>query len=904
MTLNNYLRDQFKTIFLGLIFIIGLTGCAQPAETPVSDAGQPVSAATIPADAQVVDPTATPGSAEVVAEPEFEPVVDLDVYAAADPAGQNMVFWHTFSGREAAALQQIVADFNAANQWGITVATEAWESDAELTAAMAAVLNTDQTPDLVLVKYDQAMQYQYDQALIDLNDLYLHETWGFAATELDDFYLPLLEQGVSPMFDQARLSFPIYAWMDVLFYNIDWLQQLEYENPPTFPGAFLEMACAAALQPFGRAEVVDRTGYELVPDAARFADWSLTFGGKAYNPGIEQYNFGSAAILDGMTYLQNMMDRQCARPVTQSGDEIENFGKGVALFAIASTNQIAEIRASVENGVNFNWRVAPLPYTAAEPVMNVDLASLSIPKSTPETQLAAWLFIQHFTSPEIQAYWSQSTDYLAVRSSAGRYLAGTPAFMTSQDLLKYGVTETMLPGYAAVQDMRQHALRLIADGTDVQVALDQLTESANLVLAEQLEFVPEIPDPWAAVDPSGQTIVFWHNHLEARNTALEEIIAAFNQTNPWGITAVAENKGGYSDIFYAVLPLIGTPDMPNLIVGYPFHAAAYYQSDGLVNLSGLIDSPTWGLAAEDREDFFTNVLQQDVFPTYNNARLGFPVQRSVDLLYYNADWLAALEISTPPQTPEDFAEIACLAAQTPYIAGSETSTGYQIYPNASRLADWAFGFGVDYFNENDGLYEFNSPEMLATLTFLQTLIQDECARANQDRIDVQAAFVNGESIFMIESSAQLETLEAQIAAGANFSWDILPIPHQAENPALNAFGASLSILKTTPEQELATWLLIQHLTSSEMQAKWSAVTGFMPVRAGASDFLNDQFAAAPKFETIFNWMVYTQTEPSLPGYDFVRQEMENTLLVVLDGADADELLDYLDSSADQILAGY
>ena len=42
------------------------------------------------------------------------------------------------------------------------------------------------------------------------------------------------------------------------------------------------------------------------------------------------------------------------------------------------------------------------------------------------------------------------------------------------------------------------------------------------------------------VDPTGQTVTFWHQHSGIRETALLDIVNQFNETNEWGITVVAE----------------------------------------------------------------------------------------------------------------------------------------------------------------------------------------------------------------------------------------------------------------------------------------------------------------------------------------------------------------------------
>ena len=41
--------------------------------------------------------------------------------ANVDPSGQNIVYWHQFSSAQLETMTQLVEDFNANNEWGITV---------------------------------------------------------------------------------------------------------------------------------------------------------------------------------------------------------------------------------------------------------------------------------------------------------------------------------------------------------------------------------------------------------------------------------------------------------------------------------------------------------------------------------------------------------------------------------------------------------------------------------------------------------------------------------------------------------------------------------------------------------------------------------------------------------------
>src|SRR5690606_30225586 len=66
----------------------------------------------------------------------------------------------------------------------------------------------------------------------------------------------------------------------------------------------------------------------------------------------------------------------------------------------------------------------------------------------------------------------------------------------------------------------------------------------------------------AGVDPSGQTVVWWHNHSGVREEGLLEIIEQFNSENECGITVEGQNQGSYGDIRDKVNAGIAAGEIP------------------------------------------------------------------------------------------------------------------------------------------------------------------------------------------------------------------------------------------------------------------------------------------------------------------------------------------------------
>ena len=398
------------------------------------------------------------------------------------------------------------------------------------------------------------------------------------------------------------------------------------------------------------------------------------------------------------------------------------------------------------------------------------------------------------------------------------------------------------------------------------------------------------------VDPTGQTVVFWHQHSGGREEQLQQIVADFNASNEFGITVEALNQGGYGDIFEKMLVSMNTEDAPSLVVAYQNQAATYQLDNGLIDMTALVDSAKWGLTEEEKADFFPGFYNSDLFPSFGNARLGFPPNRSMEVMYSNTAWLnelsasGAISFEGAPQTPEQFREAACAAVTNPFSGATgdtAISVGYQLSIDASRFASWTFGFGGDLFNYETGEYDIASAAAVEAMTFLQGLFADGCARGLEEDYADQTNFGQGTTLFTVGSSSGLPFYASAVTDGAGFDWSVAPVPYVTEQPVMNLYGASVSIPATTPEEELAAWLFVKYYTSVEVQAEWAIASNYFPVRASVAEGLAEYFTTNPAFKTAFDLLQFTKAEPPVPGYDFARTAIEEAMVTIVDDATVD-----------------
>ncbi len=83
-----------------------------------------------------------------------------------------------------------------------------------------------------------------------------------------------------------------------------------------------------------------------------------------------------------------------------------------------------------------------IPHTTADPVQNIYGGDVMIPATTPETQLASWVFVKWFTSPEIAGGMGQDQQLLPDAGERGwisdRLSGENPQWATAMGLLPYG----------------------------------------------------------------------------------------------------------------------------------------------------------------------------------------------------------------------------------------------------------------------------------------------------------------------------------------------------------------------------------------------------------------------------------------------------------------------------------
>lgn len=404
------------------------------------------------------------------------------------------------------------------------------------------------------------------------------------------------------------------------------------------------------------------------------------------------------------------------------------------------------------------------------------------------------------------------------------------------------------------------------------------------------------------LDPQGQKVVFWYQHTREREEALQDLIADFNQTNRYGIEVRGEYVGRYGDIYNKMNVGIQSGSLAaNLVVAYQNQALAYYQADGIVDITPYMDSPKWGLSPEERGDYVEAFLEQD---NVGGVQIGFPPNRSMELLYYNFDWLRELGYDEPPATWDDFAAMCRLAKEQPFSKNEDParSLGFLLDVDASRFAAMVFSRGGDLVDATGTTYALDSPEAKAVLELIQELAQDGAIHIAGERDAELNEFVTGQVLFSQDSSSGLPFYKSGIEdSGLVFEWGVTHPPQTGSRPVVDVYGASVSICAGTPEKQLAAWLFLKWFTAPEQQARWVRASNYFPVRQSTARELESYFEENPHYGVAFGMLEYGKSEPTIAGYEQVRRLIQEAMVEAIEGGDIEQVVEELQRAANLTL---
>jgi multiple sugar transport system substrate-binding protein len=364
----------------------------------------------------------------------------------------------------------------------------------------------------------------------------------------------------------------------------------------------------------------------------------------------------------------------------------------------------------------------------------------------------------------------------------------------------------------------------------------------------------------------GVQVDAWHPWFGTEASLFESQVAQFNTGNEWGIVVHAEGKASYAELFSQTTAAFEERSNPHIVIALPEHAFGW--DEHVVDLNPYVSDPLYGLSADDILDFPPVVWDQE---NVDGKRFGVPAQRTARFMLYNQTWARELGFDSPPATSSEFEQQAC-AAHRALGADDDPNNnalgGWLIDTNPMTPLAWMLAFGGSA-QEEEG-YRFLTPGNIAAFRFVKILQQRGCAWVPSQDLTVYDRFAARQALF---ATASLEEFSDQSRAfftrGSQDEWTVLAFPGD-EQDAFVVYGSSFVMFDSDDVAQLASWLFMRWMLSTENQARWVQSTGLFPLRASTIDLLAGYSGDHPQWAAAVEMLPDGELTPQLGSWRVVR----------------------------------
>lgn len=389
---------------------------------------------------------AAPTTTKPAPGPTASPSPVPDDYADIDPSGLVITFWHPWQDERRQLLERFAAEFNSDNPYAITVVLQDHESLGALSSSLIKTIRQDDHPSAAVAYASQYLAWKAAGTdLLDLTSLITSPSYGLEQKAIEDLY-PAVWQ--ADLIEGRRYGMPAEKYGQVIFYNSSWAQQLGFTDPPATTEEFEQQACTAAA-----ANGDGSGGWFANPSAPATLGWLFAFGTGVENPN-GGYFFNTPQGDDAFRFLAGLYQQGCA---WSPGSLYPNddFANRKGLFYTSSIVGIPyQEQAMAEYGSADRWLVIPFPSSGGEPAISLYGPSYVLFESTPQEQLAAWLFLRYLLQPDKQFEWVQAAgSFTLQRSLVERFTllsSISPHWGQAQELMPYARNEPRHASWSTV----------------------------------------------------------------------------------------------------------------------------------------------------------------------------------------------------------------------------------------------------------------------------------------------------------------------------------------------------------------------------------------------------------------------------------------------------------------------
>ena len=400
----------------------------------------------------------------------------------------SITLWHALtSDPQKGALEAAVKKFNDTNGKGITVTAVVQGNYTQLYQKTLGAIQAGALPELAHAYESFVADYTKADAVVDLDAYVNSKKNGLDKASQDDIYKPYFDTNRFAQYGNKLLSFPFTKSLFLMYTNDDVLKQAGVATPKTW--ADFEQAVMKSTVKDASGKTT-RYGWAQPLDASNFNAWVLSMGGSLMAPDGKTVAWDGK---EGLTVLQTM-DRlwKGGYAYTPTGFDWQNdFANNKLAFTMGSTSSRPFIAAAAKTP--FNWSMSAPPQTDPTKARTVMYgANVAIFKSTPQKQLASWLFVKWFSEREQTADWATKSYYMPVRKTAADdsalksyWSSKDPQGKQSFETIGSSIPEPNVRGQQEIRDVIFDMLTKVTTGKATpEQAIKDAGAKANQILKE------------------------------------------------------------------------------------------------------------------------------------------------------------------------------------------------------------------------------------------------------------------------------------------------------------------------------------------------------------------------------------------------------------------------------------
>ena len=325
----------------------------------------------------------------------------------------------------------------------------------------------------------------------------------------------------------------------------------------------------------------------------------------------------------------------------------------------------------------------------------------------------------------------------------------------------------------------------------------------------------EAPAEPAPMEPVA--ITYWHTMSDPETAQLENVVAAFEAANP-DIT-VETTRYAYDDFKPALLTSIAGGEAPDTARLDIIWVPEFAELGALMQLDGAM-AEFEAIAA----DLFPGPLATN---HWDGHYFGLPQNTNTQVLLWNEGRFQELGITAPPQSADEFAQVACQLSSP-----AEERYGYALggtYFWAPAPIFYAMGGKVVDEGITTATGYVNGPESVAAFSLLNDLYQQGCISPNVlgGGIGTADGHATGAYAMITDGPWMVDIYKGNYP---DFEVNFAPVPSGPDGTTSSVVGGEDAVVFADTDQAEAAMKWVAFLLSADAQRMMAAV-GVIPTRS-------------------------------------------------------------------------